>query len=352
MSLYKRPDSRYWWIKFKFRGRLIQQSTGTQDELKARELEDKLRAQLWDEERLGVKPRRSWKEAVVKYVQETKRTKATHETDLMHLKWLDRFLGDKHLDEIKRPLIDRMIAAKEAEGVSNATVNRVLEVVRAILRRACLEWEWLDRLPVFRWLPEPRKRVRWLKREEAARLIATLPPHLAAMARFSLETGLRRANVTGLEWSQVDLVRRTAWIHPDQAKARRAIAVPLSAGAVVVLREQLGKHQRFVFVYRRRGKLGPVHQVNGKAWQKALGRAGIEDFKWHDLRHTWASWHVQAGTPLAVLKELGGWETLEMVQRYAHLSSEHLAQYVERVSGLRLIDEGALATSVATEARK
>ena len=61
-----------------------------------------------------------------------------------------------------------------------------------------------------------------------------------------------------------------------------------------------------------------------------------KDFRWHDLRHTWASWHVQSGTPLNVLQELGAWESTEMVRRYAHLSSEHLAQYVERFSPLRV----------------
>jgi len=144
-------------------------------------------------------------------------------------------------------------------------------------------------------LPEPKRRIRWLTREEA-----DLPGHLAAMARFSLETGLRRSNVTGLLWSQVDLTRRTAWVHADQAKARKAIAVPLSAAAVVVIREQIGKHSTHVFSFR--GK--PVRQVNTKAWHLALKRVGIEDFRWHDLRHTWASWHVQGGTPLYVLQEL------------------------------------------------
>lgn len=148
------------------------------------------------------------------------------------------------------------------------------------------------------------------------------------MVRFSLETGLRRSNVTGLQWSQVDLASRMAWIHPDQAKARKAIPVPLSSVAVAVLRKQIGKHQANVFSFR--GK--PVHQVNTKAWHKALKRVGIENFRWHDLRHTWASWHIQEGTPLHVLQELGGWSGSDMVQRYAHLSNEHLAQWVDRRS--------------------
>ncbi|HEY6451821.1 MAG TPA: tyrosine-type recombinase/integrase, partial [Steroidobacteraceae bacterium] len=71
----------------------------------------------------------------------------------------------------------------------------------------------------------------------------------------------------------------------------------------------------------------PIKQVSTAAWYKALKRAGFEDFRWHDLRHTWASWHVQGGTPLFALQELAGWETEKMVRRYAHLAAEHLAVY-------------------------
>ena len=117
--------------------------------------------------------------------------------------------------------------------------------------------------------------------------------------------------------------------------------MPLSAAAVIVLRERLGEHPAYVFSYR--GK--PIKQVNTKAWKHALARAGIADFRWHDLRHTWASWHVQAGTPLYALQEMGGWESVEMVRRYAHLSSEHLAQYADRMSGgLKAVEDGDRAT--------
>lgn len=107
------------------------------------------------------------------------------------------------------------------------------------------------------------------------------------------------------------------------------------------IREQIGKHAAHVFSYR--GK--PPTQINTKAWRAALKRAGIEDFRWHDLRHTWASWHVQLGTPLHVLQELDGWETADMVRRYAHLSSEHLVQYVERFSQLRVVRQDASVTN-------
>jgi integrase len=96
------------------------------------------------------------------------------------------------------------------------------------------------------------RRIRWLKREEADRLLGILPPHQAALVRFSLATGLRERNVTRLEWSQVDLTRRVAWIHPDQAKAKKPIGVPLNDEAMVVLRAEEGKHDKRVFTWQGR----------------------------------------------------------------------------------------------------
>lgn len=115
---------------------------------------------------------------------------------------------------------------------------------------------------------------------------------------------------------------------PDQAKARRAIAVPLNTDAISVLASERSKHDTYVFTYH--GK--PVKESNTKAFKAALERANIKDFRWHDLRHTWASWHAQNGTPLHVLKELGGWESIEMVQRYAHLAAEHTAPFAENIA--------------------
>jgi integrase len=94
-----------------------------------------------------------------------------------------------------------------------------------------------------------------------------------------------------------------------------------------VLLKQKGKHPQYVFTYFDKS----VKQCNTKAWKNALARAGIKNFRWHDLRHTWASWHVQNGTSLQELQQLGGWSSFEMVLRYAHLSSDHLKSAAERV---------------------
>ena len=325
MPLYKRGST--WWVDIVVPdGERIRRSTGTESKTLAQEFHDKLKAEVWRISKLGEKPRHTWNEAVVRWLKEQSH-KATIEMDKIHLRWLDAFLNGKPLDTISRSMIDKITEAKLAEGVTNATVNRVLEILRAILRRCVNEWEWLDKAPMVRMLKEPTRRIRFLTRQEADRLLRELPDHMADMVAFSLATGLRRSNVTGLLWSQVDLARQVAWIHADQAKARKAIPVPLNSEAMQIVTRQLGKHPTHVFTY----KGNTIFQVSTKTWYAALKRAGIENFRWHDLRHTWASWHVQNGTPMFALQEMGGWESPEMVRRYAHLAADHLAPYAERL---------------------
>lgn len=341
MSLYQRKDSPYWWVKLSVLGQKpIQQSTGTTNKQEAKEYEAKRLNEIWLETRLGIAPKHYWEEAVVRYLDEMQHNKS-RDCDIRHFRWLAKHLEGKYLNDINRTLIERVTTARKKVGASNATVNRCMGLVSRVLRKAAFEWEWLDKAVKVRKLPENKIRVRFITYDEATRLIRELPAHLAAMAKFSLATGLRKSNVTGLQWSQVDLANRRAWIHAEQAKGGKAIPVPLSSEAIEVLRGERFKHPTHVFTYR--GK--PVNQINTKAWRAALVRAGIANLRWHDLRHTWASWHVQNGTPLAVLKELGGWADYDMVQKYAHLSSDHLAEYVERVSGKFETGKGTLATN-------
>lgn len=325
MSLYKRKGSPHWQARFTHDGRRIQQSTGTEDRVKAQQFHDRLKVGLWEQDRLGTKPSHTWNEAVVRWINETGH-KSSQKGDIEKLRWLDQFLRGQSLERITRDLLDGIAKTKVSEA-SEATANRYMALVRSILRKAVNDWEWIDRAPKVRMFREQQRRVRWLTRTDAERLLSFLPPHQADMARFALSTGLRQANVTGLEWSQIDMPRRVAWVHHDQAKAGRAIGVPLNDEAVEVIRRQLGKHHVRVFTYQGE----PVKSVNTKAWKRALRLAGIDDFRWHDLRHTWASWHAQAGTPMFELQLMGGWQSAEMVRRYAHLAPEHLAKAAARI---------------------
>lgn len=321
MSLRRRGNT--WWIDFTTpSGERIRCSARTSSKTQAQELHDKLKADAWRQCSLGEKPRRSWNEAAYKWLTETQ-DKRTHEEDKAKIRWLQHFLRGRYLDEIDRELI-ATIGARKAEEASPATANRMMALVRAILRKACFEWEWLVKVPKVRLYPEPKRRVRWITPEQAQRLLAELPEHQRDMALFALATGLRQANVVKLEWPQVDLERGVAWIYADQAKAEVDIHVPLNATAMGVLQRQRGKHPTRVFTYK--GK--PIRSSpNNTSWKKALKRAGLEDFRWHDLRHTWASWHTQNGTPLYVLQALGAWGSDAMVKRYAHLSPAYLASH-------------------------
>ncbi len=328
MSLYCRNS--VWYISFTTPdGKRVRCSSFTSDKRAAQELHDQLKADAWRIARLGEKPRRTWKEAVVRFLKET-RHKASHKDDVQRLSWADRFLGQLYLDEITRDVFDQITEAKLAEGVGPATVNRVLGIVRSVMRRAAHEWEWIDRVPKFRLLKEPKGRTRWLTREEAEKLAWALPGWLSEPYRFALYSGLRQRNVLGLRWDQVDLDREVAWIHAHQAKAGKPIGVPLVPEAVAVLRRQRGKHSALCFT--RDGKR--ITQVSTSTWMRALKRAGLgREACWHvATRHTWASWMVQAGVPLATLQELGSWKTPSVVKRYAHLSPEHLREYANRIS--------------------
>jgi integrase len=179
--------------------------------------------------------------------------------------------------------------------------------------------------PALRLYPEPKRRIRWITPEQVQTLLSLLPEHQRDLVTFALATGLRHGNVLGLEWSQVDLQRKVAWIYGDQAKGGRDIHVSLNETALGALQRQLGKHPLRVFVFRDK----PIAAANTRAWREALRKAGIADFRWHDLRHTWASWLAQSGVPMAVIQEMGAWESPEMVRRYAHLSPAVLADHAK-----------------------
>ena len=321
MSLYRRPSSSHWWCRFTLGGREVRQSTGTADRREAEEYETRLRSRYWRAHKLG--------ESFYTFGQAADRwlTDSKDEHNAQRVAWFNQDMRDLPLREITGEVIASAREALRRDGLSERTTDHYMAVLRAILR-AARDWQWLDAIPKVPMYQPPKPDARWLTREQFRELVKHLPPHTADMARFAVATGLRRANITGLTWDRVDLKRRTAFIPGSQAKARRGIAVPLSSDAVAVLKRWKGKHPTHVFSFR--GK--PVYQVATRAWREACRKAGVPGVRFHDLRHTWASWQVQAETPLSVVQALGGWESPQMVQRYAHLSPGHLKAYADRTN--------------------
>jgi integrase len=271
--------------------------------------------------------RRLWDEAADRW-----RVLSIHQRDYkrqcLRLNWLSVHLSGVALDQIDDDVVIDL-AEKKRKETSASTSNRYMALLRVILRSARDDWHWLHWIPRIRFYPEPEHRVRWLRPYEARRLISELPDHLRDLAIFTLATGLRQSNATGLTWDRVDMDRRVAWVTGTDSKSKRAFSVPLNDTALRILSWRRSRHPTHVFEYK--GKI--ITRCSNSAWNKAKLRAGIDDFRWHDLRHTWASWHVQSGTSLYELQELGGWKTLEMVLRYAHLCGDQLQVAALRIEG-------------------
>lgn len=333
MPLYRQPKSPYWSVRFTVGGRKIRRSTGTTSREAAEEFESKLRADIWRQVRLGQRPRYTWAEAVKRWYAEAEGRGKEH--DNAKLSWFAQYLDATVLTDIDRDLIQRMRTLRAGES-SPSTANRYMALARMVLRKAHREWDWIEKAPVVPMYRLESKEPRYLTRQQFAKLKKKLPAHLAAVAEFSVETGLRMRNATGLQWSQVDLKRKLVVIPASRAKAGETIGVPLSAAAGRVLAGQKGKHQTQVFTHRKgpKGRSLAFEDANGAVFKAAAAAAGVPWLRWHDLRHTWASWHVQRGTPLHVVQVLGGWKSLAMVQRYAHLSADHLRAYVEHGQGI------------------
>lgn len=305
MSLYKRGG--LWWVYVVHDGRRFRRSTGESRRAVAQRIHDEFRAELWKRRARGAHLHGAldaWAKGRV--------GPDLYRVGILKARLADRPLADLRAEDVEAQLPDS----------TPGTFNRYANLVTAAWNLARGREPDLPALRIAR-RRAPKGRVRWLTRDEWERLRAALPPGQRPMAEFAIATGLRQANVLRLEWSQVDLRRKLAWIHADQAKSREPLGVPLSEEAMRVLRAQLGRSERWVFP----GRTGePVTEVK-TGWSRAVKSARVAPFRWHDLRHTWATWHVMGGTPLEVLKQLGGWADLRMVLRYAHLAESHVAQF-------------------------
>lgn len=295
MSLYKRGN--VWWLDVADprTGERLRESTKQRDRARAKRIHDEFAAELW--KRRSGQSRHAALDAWAE---------GKGEPDRYRVAKLKRLLPDGPLELTK---------AEVAKIPQNpGTFNRYINVLAAAGVKGLQPKK------------SPRGRTRWLTAEEWTSLRAALPDHLVPMADVAIATGLRQANVFWLEWGQVDFARRKAWVHADEAKMGEAIGVPLTDAALEVLRQQAGKSEVWVFPMRDGN---PLLKLKSRDWKAIIKAADIAPCTWHDLRHTWATWHVMAGTPLEVLQRLGGWRDLRMVTRYAHLAES----FVDRFAG-------------------
>jgi integrase len=212
-------------------------------------------------------------------------------------------------------------------------VNRELAVLKTLFNR-CRDWglyEGENPVCKVKFRKEPKVRLRWLEPEEEQRLLTEIPgASLRALVTVGTNCGLRiKAEALTLTWNSVDLKRGILTVEAAYAKNGRTRSIPLNSTVLEALKALHATTTcEHVFVNEK----GLPYRSIGSIFKHACRRANLIGVTPHTLRHTFASRLVMAGVDLRTVQELGGWQTLSMVERYAHLSPAHKAHAVERIA--------------------
>ncbi|HBO84014.1 MAG: hypothetical protein A2073_03650 [Deltaproteobacteria bacterium GWC2_42_11] len=334
--LYKRGD--VWWTKIMFNGALIRKSTGTVNKELARKIALKIKGDIVSGEWFKKDPAETilFAEVWDKYLKEDARYKAprTYQRAIQ--------VGDSHLlsafanltlSEITPAVLSAYKAKRLEAGVKIGTAAKELHFIRRVFSLCKREWQLVKQSP-FEFFKMPKfndQRVRYLEHGELDRLLFHCPAWLKSIVTLARYTGMRRGNILSLTWSQVDFQNRVITLGAEDTKNRERLIIPLAETPYNVLAGM--KNAKVVsiicpFVFNQDGKPYNPHQLS-MAFNRACRRAGIENFRFHDLRHDFASNLVQRGNDLYVVQHLLGHKDGRMTQRYAHLRLENLKKAVE-----------------------
>ncbi len=269
------------------------------------------------------------------------KTKASKQGQDSQLEWWKRELGHLLLSDVTPALIaecrDKLLSQNTFRGTrrSPSTVVRYLAAISHVFSTAVNEWGWVEHNPVSKVKrpKEPRGRVRFLDEDERSRLLdtclASSSESLYPIVVLAISTGMRQGEILNLKWKDIDLSRSQLVLHETKNDERRAVPIVGLAHQVVT---DLSKVRRIdsPLVFPGHDPTQPIKIRN--AWDSALVQAKIKDFRFHDLRHTAASYLAMNGATLAEIAEVLGHKTLQMVKRYAHLSEAHTSSVVERMN--------------------
>jgi len=255
--------------------------------------------------------------------------------------WIER-IGHYKISAISRAMIVE-IRDEMAEDIAAATVNRYIATLRHAFNIAVTDWEWTNKNPLQRiMLTEPRGRDRHLSDDEIKALLDAAKesehPHLYPMVLIALTTGARRGEISGLKWADIDLANGRALLQQTKNTDKRTLAL---VPQVIAELKKIQKVRRIdtdrIFANPNNGKRTyPGFEVS---WRTARTKAGIDDFRFHDLRHTFASRMAMDGRSLAEIAAALGHRTLAMVQRYAHLTDSHVQKAMEQTA-LKVLGDG------------
>ena len=329
MGVYRRADSDTFWMSFISEGTRARRDTGVQDRKVAEEIFAAWQVQLARERWLGIpapKPQHTVQELVAEYRAKItpRKAPASQRRDHFVLTRFTKRWGTMALDHLSSKMLEDY-QTERLHDVTWATVSKELGILKSAYTRA-MRWDWISTTP-FRGIAlnqEGEERLRWLTDAEEARLVAAAAPWLRDILLVGVDTGLRRSNLVGLQWSWVQEQGTVLLVPRQQMKGKKAtVLIPLTTRAATIIQRQV-RHltSPHVFTQPDGGPYG-VDQV-GMATIRTATQAQLPGVSLHTLRHTFISRLVQAGRPLPEVAALAGHREIKMTLRYAHLAPSHL----------------------------
>ena len=329
MSLFKRGGK--WYVRLRYNGRDAWQSTSTDNKRLAEQREAQLKLEMV-QGRFGLNDegnKRMFEEAASRFMNEyavkkPKDSKRRDETSLKHL--LPKFSG-KYLSQITPDQIARYKVHREQENAAPASINHELALAKRIYNLGLKEWGWVRDNPFTKVSMEKvhNERVRYLTNAEYQALLNVCDDWLRPIVITAVNTGMRKNNLLTLTWKQVDFGNGVIIL--DRTKNNEKLGLPMSETLKQVLKALNGvRHINSPYVFTNEDGSRVKETRVQKHFKKACKDAGITDFRFHDLRHTFASWLVQSGVDLYTVQKLMGHKEFKMTQRYAHLASANLKQ--------------------------
>ncbi|MBN2379354.1 tyrosine-type recombinase/integrase [candidate division WOR-3 bacterium] len=327
MNVYQR--GKCWYVDFSYRGKRFRRSAGrTKREALLKLGEIRKRIEQEDQDGTSASAPRSFAEYANEYLEYSKTHKrpSSYQRDTVSIKRLMEAFAECKLSDIKTADIERY-QERRLETVGHATINREVQALKHMFRKA-QERGYVKINPAqpVKKLEEPFGRTRYLQLEERERLLDECSGMLHAIVFTALETGMRKGELENLTWKNVYFERRSIWLERTKNKEPRTI--PISDNLLPVL-QRLYIERRSEYVFTKPG--GEPYGSWRKAFDNACKRAGIEDFRFHDLRHTFASYLVVSDVKIRTVQELMGHKDIKMTMRYSHLSKEHLLDAVNKV---------------------
>jgi integrase len=351
-GVFERPKgSGIWWARYADEyGKIHREKVGPKSLAKSayQKRKTEIKEGKFFPEKIKHKREILFEDMVKLYLEDhAKPNKRSYKDDIHRKKRLIDFFKGKSLSEISRQDVERF-KARLSQEVSPATVNRHLALLKTIFNKA-IEWGKTKTNPVqgVKLYRENNQRVRFLSEEEEARLKVKFPPQYWALVELALHTGLRRAELFGLRWSDINF--QTKIITIPRSKSGQKRHVPMNSRVIELLRK-LPSRMKGEWVFPNSSGTAPLYERNfvRRVFNPAVKEAQIENFTWHDLRHTFASRLIMKGVDLRTVQELLGHKDITMTLRYSHLSPAHKIAAVQTL--VQGKNEGQTDTTTGTNA--